>query len=216
MNPVKFFGKGVTYLGLGALFAMSIIGSLSIDIVILMAISKEADRNHRREENSFATGFLWGMMFSNNNSRHRGFYDNALSMMIFSLFLTGIAVILSVALGVPEVGFVLVAGWLGAFATLAAGVAIHALGEGLESFATWLIERVQIVTQEQILTQGQMPVSSTQQQNDVFQHSTTSDVTEQPYPRNAQTRTYDPRWFTNPGPTPSAPPPYSAPAYSAY
>ena len=131
-NPVKSLGKGISYVGMGAIFLMAVVGTVAIDIVILTALSKE---NRRHRDNGFLTGYLLGLMWSNNHqSNNRSFYANAGIMLLISPLLTTIAVVLSFALGVPEVGIALIAGWAGAFSILTLGIAVCAVSDVLEQF----------------------------------------------------------------------------------
>lgn len=135
-NPVKSLGKGITYVGKGAVFLMAVVGAVAIDIVILEALSKESRRD--RGDNGFLTGYLFGLMWSNNQSNNRNFYENAAIMLLISPLLTTIAVALSFALGVPEVGIALIAGWAGAFSIIAVGMAVCAVSDILEHFVSSL------------------------------------------------------------------------------
>ena len=100
--------------GGAGLFVMSVIGTLSVDLVLLAYASKQ--------RNPFLTGFVLGSMFSRQ------------SMWPFlgcSLAITGVAVILSVALGVPGIGALLLAGWAAAALTFSVGVALYHAGDKL-------------------------------------------------------------------------------------
>jgi hypothetical protein len=102
--------------GGAGLFIMSVIGSISIDLVILSYASKRRD--------GFMTGFILGSMFS------RG------SIWPFfgcSLATTGVAVILSIALGVPGIGALLLAGWAAAILTFSLGATLYNIGDKLET-----------------------------------------------------------------------------------
>ncbi len=138
-NPLKVLGKGISYVGLGTVFLMAIVGSISIDMVIFAALIKESKK---RDGNNFLTGYLFGLMWSNNNSSRRGgFYTDAGIMLLISPLLTAVAVALSFALGVPEIGVALIAGWVGAFSIVTLGLAIYSLGDMIEGvfakFSAW-------------------------------------------------------------------------------
>lgn len=109
-------GRGMIYGGAGALFVMAVVGTISIDLVLLSA----AEKNHDR----FLTGFVLGSMFSRGNT-------DPVPLLIASPISSAIAVVLSVALGVPEVGLVIMAGWLLAATTLAIGYGIEALAKAI-------------------------------------------------------------------------------------
>lgn len=59
-NPVKILGIGVVYIGLGALFMMAIIGTISLDLLLLCILSQSNNRNN----NFLATLFMWNIMLS--------------------------------------------------------------------------------------------------------------------------------------------------------
>lgn len=126
-NPVKLLGLGISYLGLGAVFAMAVIGTISIDLVILAYIAKESRSN---SSNIFLSLMLWNFMF-----RHDSAYVSFGVSLLASPFLSAISVGLAVALGVPEFAVLLIAGWAGAFTIILAGAVIYGLGDAIE--ATW-------------------------------------------------------------------------------
>ncbi len=100
--------------GGAGLFIMSVVGTLSVDLVLLAYASRRNDQ--------FLTGFILGSMFQRQ------------SMWPFlgcSLAMTGVAVILSVALGVPGAGALLLAGWAAATLTFSLGVGLYQAGEKL-------------------------------------------------------------------------------------
>lgn len=208
MNPIKIFGKGITYLGFGALFLMSIVGSISIDIVILMAISKAANKD-RHQSDAFVTGFLWGMLFSSNRSTERSLYQDARNMIIYSPFLTGIAVALSFLLGVPEIGVLLIAGWVGALGILIAGIAIHALGERLGDLVTTLINQGQQIIQPPTFEERQRQPYPVYSQNTPSVSPSANRTEVQPQPSTQYNNGFFPGYKTEideQQPIPSAPP----------
>lgn len=115
-----FLGKVLMYSGGGLLFVMAVVGTVAIDLVILCWAAKK--------NRDFCTLLLWGAMFG---GWHRPIWGPLpwQALLGFSLVSTMIAIILSVCLGVPQIGVILVAGWLLAAAILLLGYALHALGE---------------------------------------------------------------------------------------
>ncbi|HEN5499872.1 TPA: hypothetical protein U6294_002635 [Legionella pneumophila] len=106
-------GTCLKYGGAGGLLVMAVVGTVAIDLVLLAA----AEKHH----NSFLTGFVLGSMFSRGNL-------DPVPLLIASPITSAVAVVLSVALGVPGVGLAILAGW-----TLAG--TLLAVGMGLEAFA---------------------------------------------------------------------------------
>lgn len=135
-NLVKDLGKGIVYLGMGTMFVMAIVGSISIDLVLVAALAKALRSNSSSNNNSFLTGYLWGTLFSSRNSSTGGFYSNLGVMLLASPILTLAAIGLSFALGVPEVGIALAVGWGVAFGLVALGAFIHGVGKMLESLTS--------------------------------------------------------------------------------
>jgi hypothetical protein len=109
-------GRAMIYGGAGALVIMAAVGTVSIDLVLLSAAEKYHDQ--------FLTGFVLGSMFSRGNT-------DPVPLLIASPITSGIAVILSVALGVPYVGLAIMAGWLIAATTLAIGYGIEAFAKAI-------------------------------------------------------------------------------------
>lgn len=97
------------------LFLMAVVGTLAVDLVLLTYARKRGD--------AFLTGFALGSLMT------RQYWG---PLFATSIVTTGIAVILSIALGVSGVGAALLAGWAAAALTFAAGAALHALGDSLE------------------------------------------------------------------------------------
>lgn len=122
-NPVKILGMGVVYIGLGALFTMAIIGTMSLDLLLLCMLSQSNSRNN----NFLTTLFMWNIMLSNRSS----LYENIGFSLLASPFISAISIGLSVAVGLPEFGVLLLAGWVGAFTILLVGAAIYGLGDTL-------------------------------------------------------------------------------------
>jgi hypothetical protein len=134
IKQLKTVGEYIAYTSMFFLLIMGIVGTMSIDIVILAVLLKEAKHN----DNAFATGFLWGLLFSYNRpyygSSHYGpdpLYDNAGILICVSLIMTAIAMVLAATLGVPEIALFLAIGWGGA-------IAITSIGLGVYGFAEWL------------------------------------------------------------------------------
>lgn len=110
-------GTGLKYGGGFGLFAMAVVGTVAIDIVILAA----AEKNH----NSFLTGFILGSMFSRGNI-------DPVPLLIASPITSAIAVGLSFLLGVPGVGIGIMIGWGVAAGLLALGFGLVALAKAME------------------------------------------------------------------------------------
>ncbi|MDI1352241.1 MAG: hypothetical protein PSV35_05640 [bacterium] len=110
-------GMGLKYGGAGALFLMAIVGTISIDLVLLAAAEKT--------NNSFLTGFILGSMFSRGNI-------DPLPLLIISPITSLIAVTLSFVLAVPTVGVAILAGWALAASLLALGSGIEAIAQAIE------------------------------------------------------------------------------------
>ena len=127
-NPIKVVGKGVVILGVGAVFLMSVIGALSLDILLLYLVAKDS-RNNNSFANMIVTFWLWDRLISNSER----FYQDIGLMIAASPFITAITVGLSFALGAPEVGMLLIAGWVASFTIILAGAVIHGIGEVLEA-----------------------------------------------------------------------------------
>ena len=96
---------------------MAAIGTVAIDLVVIAYAEKQ--------HNSFLTGFLLGSLFS-------GPRVDPTVLLIASPITSAIAVILSVALGVPQVGAALLAGWLIAATVFAIGYGLYSLGKDLD------------------------------------------------------------------------------------
>lgn len=130
LKTIKTVGEYTQYVGLGLIFAMAVVGTVAIDIVILAALAKTlSESNNRRGngfgDNPFVTLMLWNMMFNSSSSRHNtGVIDFGLQLLIAPVT-TVIAIGLSVLLGVPQVGIALIAGWVVALAVLAVGYMIE-------------------------------------------------------------------------------------------
>ena len=126
-------GTALMYGGGAILLIMSVVGTISVDIVLLVWLSKQ-----NSSSNSFLTGYLVGSMFSRpyyHHCHHHCDYsvnnDFLITLMIMSVIMTLVAVVLSICLGVPQVGAILIAGWaLGAVVCLA-GFALRTLGENI-------------------------------------------------------------------------------------
>ena len=101
--------------GGAGLFVMAVVGTIAIDLVLLNYALKQ--------RNQFLTGFVLGGLF---------FRQTPGPFLGISLLSTGIAVVLSVALGVPQVGALLLAGWAAAALVFSVGVGLCMLGETLD------------------------------------------------------------------------------------
>ncbi|WP_298624606.1 hypothetical protein [uncultured Legionella sp.] len=110
-------GKGLMYGGGASLLVMAVIGTVSIDIVLLHYAEKT--------QNSFLTGYILGTMLW-------GPKVNPLPALMLSPITSLIAVGLSVALGVPGVGGAILAGWAFAATVLGLGYGLVALSEAIE------------------------------------------------------------------------------------
>ncbi|RUR13271.1 hypothetical protein [Legionella sp. km772] len=110
-------GTGLKYGGAGGLFAMAVVGTISIDLVLLTAAERNRD--------SFLTGFILGSMFSRGNV-------NPIPLLIASPITSAIAVGLSFALGVPGAGLAILAGWALAATLLAVGLGLENLAKAIE------------------------------------------------------------------------------------
>jgi hypothetical protein len=131
INPIKVIGKGVVILGMAALFLMSIIGAMSLDLLLLYVISNRSSR-----DNVFVTIYLWHMLLSSRDS----LYQDVGLMVLCSPFISAITVGLSFAVGAPEFGVLLMAGWVGAFTVVLAGTTIYGLGDALEAVVEWMVD----------------------------------------------------------------------------
>ncbi len=124
-------GTGLMYSGATSLLAMAIIGTVSIDLVILSAVtnSNKEHRNHHHHgsnNNQFLTGYILGSMFSNQHP------SDPVPLLIISPITSLIAIGLSVALGVPYIGVAIAAGWALAITMFAVGHALIALSEAID------------------------------------------------------------------------------------
>ncbi|QEY52214.1 hypothetical protein [Legionella longbeachae] len=109
-------GKGLIYGGGAGLLIMAVVGTIAIDLVLLAY----AEKHH----NDFMTGWILGTMFW-------GPRVDPLPLLIVSPITSLIAVGLSLALGVPQVGVALLAGWALASTVFAIGCALVSLSESL-------------------------------------------------------------------------------------
>jgi hypothetical protein len=112
-DATRFLGTILMCGGGASLFVMAAVGTVSVDIVLLAFASKQ--------RNGFLTGYILGSMWYRNDI-------SPISLMIVSPLMTAIAIVLSVALGVAGVGFVLAAGW-------ALSAALFLTGYGLTKLA---------------------------------------------------------------------------------
>lgn len=143
LNPVKLVGqvtkeagRATFFIGVGTLFLMAILGTIAIDIVVWAALINATSRDRH---NSFTTGFLFAMIFSNSGSRSEHEKSWPI-LLLLSPILTVIAIGLSFLLGVPEVGMVLVAGWLVGLTLLGGGLMLSSMGDGLVGLGEFLGE----------------------------------------------------------------------------
>lgn len=109
-------GKGLIYGGGAGLLIMAVVGTIAIDLVLLAY----AEKHH----NDFMTGWILGTMFW-------GPRIDPLPLLIVSPMTSLIAVGLSLALGVPQVGVALFAGWALASTVFAIGCALVSLSESI-------------------------------------------------------------------------------------
>jgi hypothetical protein len=110
-------GVALKYVGGVALFLMAVVGTLSVDLVLLAYAEKKG--------NAFLTGFILGSMFSGGST-------NPLPLLIASPITSAIAVGLSFALGVSGVGLFILAGWAAAATLFLIGVGLEALGKAMD------------------------------------------------------------------------------------
>ena len=110
-------GLGLVYGGGAGLLAMAVIGTVSIDIVLLAYAEKKHD--------DFMTGWILASMFTAPK------FDPA-PLLIASPITTLLAVALSIALGVPGTGMALLAGWAVASALLLSGLAVLSFSHAIE------------------------------------------------------------------------------------
>lgn len=109
-------GKGLIYGGGAGLLIMAVVGTIAIDLVLLAY----AEKHH----NDFMTGWILGTMFW-------GPRVDPLPLLIVSPITSLIAVGLSLALGVPQVGVALLAGWALVSTVFAIGCVLVSLSESL-------------------------------------------------------------------------------------
>lgn len=110
-------GTVLMYGGGAGLFIMAAVGTVAIDIVLLTAASKS--------HNDFLTALVFMNLFI-------GPRPDPLFALIASPITTGIAVILAVCLGVPQVGFALMAGWAIAASLCLLGYGLLMLSDALK------------------------------------------------------------------------------------
>jgi hypothetical protein len=110
-------GKGLMYGGGAGLLIMAVVGTVSIDIVLL----SYAEKTH----NHFLTGYILGTMLW-------GPKADPVPLLIASPITSLLAVGLSVALGVPAVGAAILAGWALAATVMGLGYGLMALAEAIE------------------------------------------------------------------------------------
>ncbi|OGV25364.1 MAG: hypothetical protein A3F18_00170 [Legionellales bacterium RIFCSPHIGHO2_12_FULL_37_14] len=121
---VKGFGIGVTWVGLACLFVASVVGTVSIDLVILMALSKSGSRH-----NGVLTGFILGSFLFRDRSYS---YTSPAVLMVSSLIMTAIAIGIAMAYAMPFVAIILAGIWALAIGVTGLGIGIKALGEVIE------------------------------------------------------------------------------------
>ena len=130
LKQIKTAGEYIKYTGLVLLTMMAVVGTVAIDIVILVAILTESKKNeqrgHENEGHGFFTGYVIGVMFSNHNQSSP---LQTTIQLLLSPITTLIAIALSVCLGVPQVGIALAIGWGVAVGVLALGMGISQLAE---------------------------------------------------------------------------------------
>lgn len=110
-------GTVLIYGGGAGLFVMALVGTVALDIVLLAA----AMQSH----NDFVTAFVFMSIFM-------GPKPDPTMAFIASPATTAIAVILSVCLGVPQVGFALMAGWAIAASLCLLGYGLLMLSDALK------------------------------------------------------------------------------------
>ena len=125
-SVIQDFGTGTMYVGGGALFVMAVVGTLSIDIVMMAAVQKQAKEG--KYVDLLFTMYVWHLLSGNN-----GQPMNPLILLAISPITSAIAIVLSVAYEVPMVGACIAGGWGIAASILLLGWAINKLGKWLES-----------------------------------------------------------------------------------
>ena len=125
-NNVKKVGQYTMYAGGGSLFIMACVGTVSIDLAFMAAMRRDAKEGNMA---SFLfTGWMWHCFAGANRQ------INPLLLLLASPIMTAIAVAISIALDVSFVGMYLMGGWALAASIFLAGVAIHHLGEWIDTF----------------------------------------------------------------------------------
>lgn len=115
-------GQSLMVGGGAGLLVMAAIGTIAIDLVFLTYAEKQ--------RNAFLTGFLFGSLFNGPSA-------DPSTMLIASPITSAIAVVLSIALGVPQVGAAIMAGWLIAATMFTIGYGVYSLGKELEPASTY-------------------------------------------------------------------------------
>ena len=113
-----FLGTVLMYSGGAGLFVMAVVGTIAIDMVLLTA----AAQSH----NDFVTAIVFMSIFM-------GPRPDPFFALIASPLTTAIAVVLAVCLGVPQVGFALMAGWAIAASLCLLGYGLLTLSDALKS-----------------------------------------------------------------------------------
>lgn len=123
-------GTALKYTGGAALLVMAVIGTLSIDIVLLLYILKRTEKG----DNTFLTFLLWNNFFSSPRCHHSHGSSNSDDypiLLLVSPITSLIAVGLAIGLGMPHVGLAILGGWVIA-------ASIYLLGKGLEALAEYI------------------------------------------------------------------------------
>jgi hypothetical protein len=110
-------GTVLMYSGGAGLFIMAVVGTVAIDIVLLTA----AFQSH----NDFVTALVFMSIFM-------GPRPDPFLALVASPITTAIAVVLAVCLGVPQVGFALMAGWAIAASLCLLGYGLLMLSDALK------------------------------------------------------------------------------------
>jgi hypothetical protein len=130
-KAIQSVGQGIMNVGLGLLFVSAVVGSISLDIVILCAIL--SGKTKSSSQNAFVTGYMLGAFSSRDNNR----FSSSLSVLfISSLIITAIAIALALTYGMPVVAGALVLTWLVPAAITLIGATVEFFGKLMEKVSS--------------------------------------------------------------------------------